>query len=372
MHRTVLFAGGGSGGHISPALAVAERLAEIDPALRSVFLCSDRAVDRSMLAEAAVQFEPIGAAPLSLRPAGLIRFARGFLSARREARERLRAHAADCVVATGGFIAAPVVSAAVAARAPVTLLNLDNPPGKASRWIARRARQVLCAVEVTGESGLGKAKVVGVPIRRRALAPGPPEQCRCQLGLDPDSPTLLVTGASQGSRSINRFLEALVAAHRDVFKGWQVLHLCGEAEEASLRQAYADAGAAALVTPFIHGIGLAWGAADLAVSRAGASSVAEAWANAVPTLFLPYPYHRDRHQFRNAAPLTAIGGALIEEDRLDPRANLECAGATLRGLMRAEGRRAAMRSILRARPPQDAAATVARLLVEQMDTWGRG
>jgi UDP-N-acetylglucosamine--N-acetylmuramyl-(pentapeptide) pyrophosphoryl-undecaprenol N-acetylglucosamine transferase len=365
MERSVVFAGGGSGGHISPALAVAERLVEMKPDLRTVFLCSDRAVDRSMLADAGVAFEAIGAAPLSLRPAGLLRFARGFYGARRAARERIRAHAAGCVVATGGYIAAPVVAAAVAARAPVTLLNLDNPPGKSSRWIARRARRVLCAIEVTG-GGLPESRVVGVPIRRRALAPGPAEACRRELGLDEAAPTLLVTGASQGARSINRFMQALAAADAALFRGWQVLHLCGEGDDADATRAYAAAGASAVVKPFVHAMGLAWGAADLAVSRAGASSVAEAWANAVPTLFLPYPFHRDRHQFRNAAAMTALGGALVEEDRVEPTANLAGAGATLRGLMRAEGRRAAMRSILRARPPPDAAATVARLVLEEL------
>lgn len=366
MTRTVLFAGGGSGGHISPGLAVAERLRELDPAVRSVFLCSSRAIDRTMLQEAAVLFEPIGAAPFSLTPAGLLRFARGYVAARRQARQRIEVHEADCVVATGGFIAAPVVAAAVAARAPVTLLALDDPPGKASRWIARRARNVLSAVELGGGRGLGGARVVGVPIRRGSLAPGPQRQCREALGLDPERPTLLVTGASQGSRTINRLLEAMLDADRALFRGWQVLHLCGDTEEPGLRRAYADAGATALVLPFLHTMGPAWGAADLAVTRSGASSVAEVWANAVPALFLPYPHHRDRHQFRNAAPLVALGGSLVEEDRLDPSANLLGAGTALRGLMQDERRRAAMRQRLASCPPQDAAATVARLLLEQM------
>ena len=181
-----------------------------------------------------------------------------------------------------------------------------------------------------------------------------------------DSRLALVTGASQGSRTVNRFMAALVAADPGLFEGWQALHLCGEDEEASMRGAYAAAGIRAAVMPFIHRMGPAWGAADLAVSRAGASSVAEAWANAVPALFLPYPYHRDRHQFRNATPLAVLGGAVIEEDRLDPAANLRGAGAALRLLMQDHARRAEMRRRLLARPPQDSAATVARLLLEQI------
>jgi len=110
-------------------------------------------------------------------------------------------------------------------------------------------------------------------------------------------------------------------------------------------------------------MGPAWGAADLAVSRAGASSVAEAWANAVPTLFLPYPHHRDRHQHRNAEPMAAAGGAVVETEAGDPATNGAGPSATLRDLIRDEPRRRSMRAALRAHPAPDAAGTIARMLL---------
>jgi UDP-N-acetylglucosamine--N-acetylmuramyl-(pentapeptide) pyrophosphoryl-undecaprenol N-acetylglucosamine transferase len=112
-------------------------------------------------------------------------------------------------------------------------------------------------------------------------------------------------------------------------------------------------------------MGAAWGAADLAVSRAGASSVAEAWANAVPTVFLPYPHHRDQHQRRNAQPMAEAGGAVLEVDRPDPGDNLNAAGATIRELLTDETRRATMKESLHQRPAPDAAAVIARLLLGQ-------
>jgi UDP-N-acetylglucosamine--N-acetylmuramyl-(pentapeptide) pyrophosphoryl-undecaprenol N-acetylglucosamine transferase len=112
-------------------------------------------------------------------------------------------------------------------------------------------------------------------------------------------------------------------------------------------------------------MGLAWGAADLAVSRAGASSVAEAWANAVPTVFLPYPHHRDRHQQRNAEPMAEAGGAILETDRPDREENLRRSGAVICELLQDDRRRETMRSSLRRRRPPDAAATIARLLLGQ-------
>ncbi len=362
MPPTFLFAGGGSGGHISPALAICERLLDLDPSARTLFMCSTRAIDRSMLAQAKVQFQPMPGAPFSVRPQAMVRFARSFAACRRAAGKEIRRQRVDRIVAMGGFVAAPVVSAAIATRAPVTLVNLDDPPGKANRWIARRCDQVLSAIEVTDRPGFAE-RIVGMPIRRNALAPGTPPQCRKALGLDPAVPTLLVTGASQGARSINAMVTAVAAADPELFGQWQVLHLAGSGEEGRVQAAWEAAGVAVIVRPFLHGMGPAWGAADLAVSRAGASSVAEAWANAVPTLFLPYPYHTDRHQQRNAAPMAAAGGAVIETDAIDAAANVTAAGATLRDLMRDEPRRRSMRAALRACPAPDAAETIARLLL---------
>ncbi len=363
-HTTFVFAGGGSGGHISPGLAVAERLVELKPATRVLFLCSGRDVDRVMLSEAEVCFEPIPGAPFSLRPRGFARFARSFFRSRREARRVLARHVATRVVALGGFVAAPVVAAAHDEGAPVTLLNLDDPPGKANRWIARRSDQVLSAIETPGRPGFAQ-RITGMPVRRAALATAGPRECRRRLGLDPDMPTLLVTGASQGSMSINALLAVMLQRNTRAFEGWQVLHLTGSADEQSIRGAYAAAGVPAVVRPFVHQMGPAWGAADLAVSRAGASSVAEAWINAAPTIFLPYPYHRDHHQHRNAAPMAAAGGAVIETDHVETGANLRGAGAAIGELMLDEPRRRLMKECLGGHPAPDGADVVARLLLNE-------
>jgi UDP-N-acetylglucosamine--N-acetylmuramyl-(pentapeptide) pyrophosphoryl-undecaprenol N-acetylglucosamine transferase len=111
-------------------------------------------------------------------------------------------------------------------------------------------------------------------------------------------------------------------------------------------------------------MGLAWGAADLALSRAGANSVAEAAVNAVPTIFAPYPYHRDLHQKHNAEPLVDEGAAVMELDRIDPALNMEGLGRVLRELMTDPARRRAMRERLASRPREDAAMTIAELLLQ--------
>ncbi|MCZ6611915.1 MAG: UDP-N-acetylglucosamine--N-acetylmuramyl-(pentapeptide) pyrophosphoryl-undecaprenol N-acetylglucosamine transferase [Planctomycetota bacterium] len=364
--RTFLFAGGGSGGHLSPALAIAERIGELEPSARSLFVCSRREIDATMLSEAKVCFEPIAASPFSVRPRPLLRFVANYRRSIHTVKALIQRERVDRLVALGGFVSAPVVVAAAKCHVPVTLINLDDPPGKANRWIARRCEQVFSAIDV-GQLPRFAQRVVGMPIRRCALAPHDSKWCRNELGLDPARLTLLVTGASQGSRSINALLIALAASDPSMFADWQVCHLCGRADSDAVRRAYAAASIPAVVVSFVHHIGLAWGAADLAISRAGASSVAEAWANSVPTIFVPYPHHRDQHQQRNAQPMVAVGGAVIEPDHLDPTINAHHIGTTLRALLSDHDRRRTMQVNLRAHPPADAAVTIARLLLDLPD-----
>lgn len=359
--RVVVFAGGGSGGHISPGLAIAERLVELDPSARCHFICSQRAIDEAMLRRAGAAFTPVPASPPSLRPAAAVRFLLNFRASRAAARDLMQREGATDVIALGGFVAAPVVSAARALGLPVLMTNLDDPPGRANRWMAPRCTRVVTAIDLPDRPGFAE-RVVGMPVRRCAIADQPPEECRERLGLDPGRLTLLVTGASQGSTSLNRFVTALAASDPQAFDGWQVYHLAGQGVDDEVRSAYRAAGVPAVVGPFQHEMGLAWGAASMAVSRAGASSVAEVAINAVPCLFLPYPHHADRHQHRNAQPLVASGGAAIADDLVDPGANLTHAGSRLRALLTDAPRREAMRAALSGRRPPDAAAAIASLV----------
>jgi UDP-N-acetylglucosamine--N-acetylmuramyl-(pentapeptide) pyrophosphoryl-undecaprenol N-acetylglucosamine transferase len=146
-----------------------------------------------------------------------------------------------------------------------------------------------------------------------------------------------------------------------MFNGWQVLHLAGHAADEPLREAYAKAGVRATVLPFVHEMGLAWGAAELAISRAGANSVAEIHANAVPALFLPYPHHADMHQRHNAQPLVEIGGAAMEVDHIDAKVNAANIGPVIESLLGDQARRGRIRSALKANPLADAATTIAKM-----------
>ncbi len=362
----IAFAGGGSGGHLSPGLAMAERLMSLGGGVGSLFLCSDRPVDALMLGEAGARFLPMPARPPSLHPLKLLRFLRSWRATRAAAGGAMREANVRHVVSLGGFVSAPVVRQARAMGVPVTLLNLDATPGRANRSVARWATQVWSAVPAKGLPRWD-GRVIGFPVRRSAIAPGEAAACRAQLGLQPTLQTLLVTGASQGATSLNRFVPHFAGQRAGLLAGWQVLHLAGslpEGQLSALREAYRAAGVAAVVMPFLHRMGLAWGAADVALTRAGANSVAEAELNRVPCLFVPYPYHRDLHQRENARHLVEAGAAAIALDAIEPEANMPVMGRLLESLLTDGPARDRMHAALTALPRVDAAETVARRLVD--------
>lgn len=362
MTRRIVFAGGGTGGHLYPAIAIAEELRGRAPDL--LFLCSDRAIDARILSAEGVTYRALPAKPAILRPRGVIRFLAGWGPSLRLSRAILR-EKPSVVVALGGFVAAPVVRAARLEGAPVVMVNLDAVPGRANRLIARRADRILSAAPGVGDGW----KRIPPIVRRRARADRSPAECRRELGMDPGRRTLLVTGGSQGARSINALMVVVARRHAEALQGWQVLHQSGRGEEEEVREAYTRVGVVHVVRDLIDRMDLAWGAADLALGRAGAGTVAEAWANRVPTIFMPYPYHKDQHQRANAEPMreATAGGepaAQVVTDAIDPVRNIEVAGRLLLDLLADEARRGRMRASLEALGPADGARQAAEAALE--------
>lgn len=362
---TILFAGGGTGGHLYPSLAIVEQLHAIagDAAPAVHFACSSRSVDARVLTAAGVPFTPLAIEGLAANPLTWPRWVGQLLRTRRHSRELLRAHEGRLVIATGGFVSVPVVLAARSLGVPTMLINLDAIAGKANRLLARWVDQ---RYSVFADAKLpGGAEMIGFPLRRAALAARSAGAARASFGLAGDRPTLLVAGGSLGAAAVNRTLgelarRGLLADHA----AWQVLHLSGAGHDRAVRQGYESAGVDAVVEAFTDRMGDAWAAADLAISRAGAGSAAEAWANAVPTVFMPYPHHRDQHQRHNAAPLVSAGGAIIVDDHAEPAANADRLAPVLSGLLGDKPRRQAMAAALRQTARPHAADHLARKALE--------
>lgn len=331
----VVFAGGGSGGHIFPAVAVAERIAAHTPDAAMSFLISQRPLDAELIrAERPGGREPeftaLPAQPFGLGPARLRRFLKGWRPSVKQVRAQLRElkshYGRVVVVGTGGFVTAPAFKAARAERVRSALVNLDAVPGRANRWAASHATKVFTAADTGPDSWVRVPPVV-----RAASIGGDQDACREALGLDAKRHVLFVSGGSQGAKSVNDLMLAFLDEHgpKMVKNGWQVVHQSGAEQRDALAEAYREHGVDAVVRPVFAEVGLCWGAATVALGRGGAGTVAEAWANRVPLIVMPYPYHKDQHQALNARPLETFGLAVVKKDLIDRRNLYEGAGSEL-------------------------------------------
>jgi UDP-N-acetylglucosamine--N-acetylmuramyl-(pentapeptide) pyrophosphoryl-undecaprenol N-acetylglucosamine transferase len=317
-----VFAGGGTGGHLFPGLAVADALRRRDPGAEITFFTTTRALDRQLLETAAYGQIVQPVRPFTLHPLRFPAFWWSWHESVRAARAYLRKQRPRAVLGLGGYAAGPPVVAARKLGIRTAILNPDAIPGRANRHLAQHADLVVLQWEVSRAcfpDGTN-CQVLGCPIRGEfAAADG--ARGRRRFELDPHRPLLLVTGASQGAHTVNLAVlhtwPDFHAAHPD----WQLLHLTGPADEAEVRAAYAAAECPAHVLGFTHEMPLALAAADLVIARAGASTLAELAVLSKPSILLPYPYHRDRHQHANARVLVDRGAARLLDDRLRPELN---------------------------------------------------
>ena len=287
----IVFAGGGTGGHLYPPLAVAVALRVRLPGSRIAFHCTHRPIDRRILESSGFEVVPQKVQALRTgRPWTWPSFLAAWVSERRACRRAFDADRPAVVVGTGGFASGPPVVEAHRAGIPTALLNPDVIPGRANRYLASRADAVFVQWDESrrwfaGHHGL---QVTGCPVRT--------DFCRADrstgialFGLNPERKTLLVTGASLGARTVN---EAVVALRDELAmrEGWQLLHITGTGDHETVVAAYAGHSLPARVLAFTDRMADALAAADLVVARAGASSLAEITALGRPSVLMPVSY----------------------------------------------------------------------------------
>ena len=329
------FAGGGTGGHIYPAIAVAEQLIGIEPEAKIHFFCSTRSVDIQILSKTNFEVTRLPAKGFSVQPGRLISFCTSFFQSYRVAKRVIAESKNAVVIGIGGFVAAPVCFAAHKLKKPVVLLNVDIVPGRANKMIGRWTNEIFVQFEETAQyfahSG-AKVIVVGCPLRSGFENPQP-EKVIEQLGLERGKKTLLVTGASSGSENINRAVCSLLERLAGFAGDWQIVHLTGQADFEKVTQSYSGAKISCKVLRYCDCLPDLLSAADLVVGRSGAVSVAEYAAASVPSICMPYPYHKDRHQYLNAGKLVEAGAAVIVDDLPDGKETAEWLWAELEELM---------------------------------------
>ncbi|WP_203566890.1 undecaprenyldiphospho-muramoylpentapeptide beta-N-acetylglucosaminyltransferase [Aestuariimicrobium ganziense] len=312
---SVVLAGGGTAGHTSPLIATAEALREAGVDSLSA-IGTSRGLETTVIPAAGLELDLVDPVPLPRRPS--VELAKVPLRLGRavaQARDILRRRRADVLVGFGGYVSLPAYLAARTMGVPVVIHEQNALPGLANKAAARFAHTVAVSFP---DTPLPKAQFIGLPVRAaiadlaRTGRTAARVEARAALGLDADRPTLLVSGGSQGARSIN---EATVAARNDLLAaGVQVLHVWGAknfTDQALVRDE--TTGAAYQPVPYVPAMEQAYAAADLMVGRSGAGTVVETAVVGLPAVFVPLP-HGNGEQARNAVASVEAGAAVLVAD----------------------------------------------------------
>lgn len=345
-----MFAGGGTGGHLFPGLALADALRARCPEAGIGFIGTRDGLERSLVPRAGYPLDLIAAgrgSPLSRhRPMNLPRFLVAFVQSVR----LLRNERPEALIVLGGYAAAAPGLAARVCGVPLVILEQNTVPGRVNRMLARWARQIHLQF-LSARERFGRSPATwydsGSPMRAplAALAKLPP--CR--------GDALLVMGGSQGAHPLNALVLEAMPMIRDAL-GCRVIHLAGAGQKERVAAAYSTMGVTATVHDFCESMETCYRDARLAVSRAGAGSVADLAAAGIPGVLLPLPTAMDDHQRKNAEVLVRKGAACMLDERSDPPSLL---AQTVIRLWETEQDRAAMAEAIRQTARPDAADDIA-------------
>jgi UDP-N-acetylglucosamine--N-acetylmuramyl-(pentapeptide) pyrophosphoryl-undecaprenol N-acetylglucosamine transferase len=359
----IAFTGGGTGGHVYPALAIDDAVRERHPGAdyEPRFFGNAHGLEARLVKTIPLVFVP--SAPLqrslslaTLRTAGANVV--GIVAALR-ALARFRP---QFVVATGGYVCFPVVVAArilralLIVRCRIALLEINVTPGLTNRLLAPLVDEVWTTYAVSQRSFGHKAVVTGAPVRASLLPPKDAAGARERLGLDPGRTTIVAMGGSQGARSINEAVAALVT-RRTLDAAWQVLHVSGERDFAYMQAEERELapGNRVRLVPYLDDPADAYAAADVVIARSGASTLAELATTGTPAILIPYPHAADGHQAANAELFAQAGAAVVIPDAETDGDRLWW---TLREVL-APDRNAVLRGAARTLAPRNAAAVIA-------------
>ncbi len=375
----VLLVGGGTAGHVLPAVATAQALERLRPGLTVAFAGLPGSLEERLVAGAGYAFHTTTAVPLPRRmTADLLRVPPRVLGAVRAARRLLRESDARAVVSFGGYVALPL-SLAARGRVPLILHEQNSRPGLANRLAARFADRVAVTFPSSADRLPSRERVhiTGNPVQQRlrdldrtARRSG----ARQRFGLDPARPVLLILGGSQGARSINRAVAGAADAWRAL--GAQLVHVTGHRDHAEALARWRAHGVEpdddtsfVRVMPFLDDMADAYAAADLVVSRAGATTIAELTVLGLPSVLIPYPHATAQHQRGNADALVGAGAAvMLGDDEISP----DALATVVASLVSDPAQAGAMARAAQAWSRPAAAEALARIVLEALGTTAPG
>jgi UDP-N-acetylglucosamine--N-acetylmuramyl-(pentapeptide) pyrophosphoryl-undecaprenol N-acetylglucosamine transferase len=345
----VIIAGGGTGGHVIPALAIARELQSLYSA-EIQFIGTARGIENRLVPQAGFPLKLVSVGALknvsiATRAKTLFDLPRAVFAAGK----MLSEFRPDVVIGVGGYASGPAMLAAVLRRIPTIAFEPNVVPGLANRAVAKFVSGAAVHFQETAKY-FRNAKITGVPVRK--------EFSKINTASEPSYPTLLITGGSQGARALNRAVSEALPRLKERIPGLHIIHQTGERDYNEVRAAYDKAGVSAEVSPFIDDMPAAFGRADLLLCRSGASTVAEVTAAGKTAIFVPFPHAADDHQRRNAEALSSRNAALlIPESELTTDRLVDSVGGLLTDRARLEQMSAVSKSLSHA----DAAGQIARM-----------
>jgi UDP-N-acetylglucosamine--N-acetylmuramyl-(pentapeptide) pyrophosphoryl-undecaprenol N-acetylglucosamine transferase len=313
----VIIAGGGTGGHLFPAVALGEELVRERPGTEVLYVGTRYGFEAKWLAKTNYRYELydvhglLGGRGAMARVKSIAELARAIFMAR----ATLKRFGADLVVTAGGYASAPMGLAAIFARTPLVLMEQNTTPGFSNRMLWRFADRICIAfAETAAHFSPAKVVVTGIPVRYQPRADRRP--------ISDSQLQILVLGASTGAHRLNLGVLKAFEIWRNSVINLTVIHQTGEADEELVRAEYRKLPLKVDVIPFIDDVPGALSRSDLVIARSGGGTVTDVALAARPAIFVPYPFHRDRQQFHNARVIERAGGAVIVDDDENLGANL--------------------------------------------------
>jgi len=361
MERIIL-AGGGTGGHLFPGIAVMEELRRREPDLGVLFVGTARGIETKVVPQLGERLVCLDVTPLKGRsPTQLVKSLAALPSAGLEAARIIQQFRPSLVLGVGGYAAGPMVLAARALGVPTALLEQNAHVGLTNRLLARVVdRAYLSFQETAAQFPTRAARVFGNPVRRSFVGVG--RMARVDpLGFEMRARRILVIGGSQGAKVLNERVPEALARAGLADRSIEIVHQAGHAMCDSVRAHYERLGLTATVTPFIDDMARAYASAALVIGRAGATSLAEICAVGRPSLLIPFPHAADDHQWHNARALQERGAAIaVREESL----TVESLAGEVSSLLNNPERRRAMAEAARGLGHPDAAASIVDDLCE--------
>lgn len=357
----LLVAGAGTGGHLYPGVAVAQVLRRSDPLSEILFVVGKKDIEVEILKREDMTSAKVMAAPMPRRnpfrlPGALAKNLIGFVQSLRV----IGKFKPDAVFSTGGFISGVVSLAAKARGIPIVVHESNRIPGLANRMMGPLANVIITAYPEAAEALGPKGKALGTPVRP-SLFEGNKTETLSKLGLDPNRFTLLVLGGSQGAGAINGAMKEIVDRAAELYQPIQILWMTGHGEYRDVVESCRKSAVKTAVRSFLYNMPGAYAAADLVLSRAGASTLAEILALGLPSILVPYPHAADDHQAANATQLAKKGAALvISQDQLSG----DVLASTLGSIIRDKSKLASMAEAARGMGVRDAADKVLSAIKE--------